>query len=204
MFSSSDFSDLYITRAQPSGLVKINSSDGKTEWQKDANSIVAPGIVVSIIPETVVWNTIDKIVLMNTDGTTIHSFNIASKTTERVWATVGVFDVDNDGKNEIIVLDRIGMRAFSLDGNEKWKSQLWKDSSGYYYPSPVLHADMDGDTFDEIVFINPIGDIFVIDSGSPPSENQNNTSYSQELLIAGAVISISAVAVVLVWKKRKK
>jgi len=206
MFSDDELSSLYITQTQPSGLVKINISSGETEWEKISDSTIPPGVTVSVLPDGVVWNKVTEVSVMDKSGKEISSFEIYNPSEySAVWSVLAVFDVNNNSKNEVILMDREGMFAFSMDGKKEWYAKMWERAYGYWNPPPsILHADTDNDDFEEIITINPNGRIVIIDSGTPP-ESEEPETLTNNLMFAGigaGAIAIS-VAAVWIWRKRR-
>ena len=202
MFSNSNFSSIYLVQARPSGLLKINEDSGRVEWKKKSDYVVPPETVVCILPKVAIWNEIKKIRVIDSSGKIINSFFIYENIYKNsALATISVFDINNDNKNDIVLIDKEGLLVFSINGKKIMSSKLWPKAKGYWDPAPpILHSDTDNDGFDEIITIDPDGRIVIIDNGAPPKENEG---ISMEMLIfggAGAVIAASA----LIWIWRKK
>ncbi len=211
MFSKRDFSGAYISLeyispSNPNKLVYINLTDGKIEWESKGLSTDATDIGISVIKDKVVYNAEDSIYIFDEHGRNISYYHIFEEDSHhKVRPIISVFDVDSDGRNEVVLTDADNIYAFDLiTGEKEWERKLW--SGPYVCPidAPILHADTDNDGLDEIITTDPEGRIVIIDNGSPPLENQNNLLNVGMMAITGAVISGVAIGALWMWKRRRK
>jgi len=206
MFSDSSFHRAYIIKEEPSALVCIDLFSGKTLWE---NKSVSPaGLGVAVSDNNIFVNQGDIISVLDSNGcakvsTNVYSGSASSSETARF--TISVFDIDNDGQQEILLTDKKGLICFSDNGEKKWNVSLWNSwNGGYAYTTPpLLHNDTDNDGFDELITTDPTGYIVIIDSATPPVSAHQNFSNSQIIWGAGAVAVVVAI-IVIVWLKRRK
>ena len=158
----------------------------------------------------VFWSISRAVMALDPEGNLLWQRNASGVyTPSQYTGTIGTYDVDNDGNDEVIVLKYNGeMECLnSKDGNPKWKINIYespKENMDYFdYTPSIIHADTDNDGFDEIITVDPEGRIVIIDNGTPPSENQNSM-FSQELIIGRTVIFISSIAIAVIWLWRKR
>ncbi len=206
MFSDSSFHRAYIIKKQPSALVSIDLSSGKTLWE---NKLISPaGVGVAVSSDSIFVNMGEKISVLSHDGSKKLSTNIYgenSTPSETARFTISVFDIDNDGSDEILLTDERGLLCFSSRGEKKWDVKLWDSwNGGYAYATPpLLHNDTDMDGFDELITTDPAGRIVIIDSGTPPITSTPNQVNWQVVLVGALAGSIVAV-VIVTWLKRRK
>jgi len=118
---------------------------------------------------------------------------------------IAFFDVNNDGKNEVVTRGTINKILFinAANGSLILEKGINNESSNYY-PSVLFHVDTDSDGFDEIVTTDGWGRIVTIDSGTPPVISPPNSLNWQFILGVGAVAIVVIVMVSTIWLKRRK
>jgi len=199
-YGSEDFSTAYIVRGI-SGveLVAINLTTGKIEWHTKR----AEAWFAAILPDKIIWYTGYEICVLNKSGRIMSSVQ-----TEWYNAAISVFDVNNDGTDDVVVLHKYGIVFYSLpDLKKELDVRIWKNSGPGYFPLTIPHLDTDNDGFDEIITANPEGKIVIIDNGAPPAPlpPEENKFPFNELIIAGTgIIGAVALITVVLWKKQKR
>ena len=208
-YSSEDFSMAYIIKRVNTvlHLAAINLTTGKIEWTTE-NAYDQCSVAV-LDKDKIIWNTGHEIYLLNKSGKVMASVQSDHR---ELWSTISVFDVNNDGTDDVVVVYRNGIEFYSLpDLKKELNVNLWGTVLGY---SPViLHSDIDNDGFDEIITPAPLlttkprGKILIIDNGTPPAPPppEENKFPVNELIIAGTgIIGAVALITVVLWKKQKR
>ncbi len=201
-YVSPDFSTCYLSLY--SGIILINvlnrSLASKTIWLIPDGSIFA-----SITDETnSYWVTGDIFSLAPSLVTPYKRWDYFSNycpVPEKVNSGIAVFDVNNDGKNEVVTRGRINKILYvNAENGSLILEKGISDESSSYSTALLFHVDTDADGFDEIVTTDGWGRIVIIDSGTVPA-----TSTPNWLSVLAGVVVVSIVAVAgVAWLKRRK
>jgi len=127
-----------------------------------------------------------------------------SRNTSDLFHSILVFDVNNDGKNEVVTTKGHDTILFfdAQTGDKILERKIFTESK--LPPEILLHADTDNDRYDEIITTDPKGRIVIIDSGTPPSTEEPETSTNNLMFTGiGAGAIVISVAAVWIWRKRR-
>ena len=124
---------------------------------------------------------------------------------DKINCGIAVFDVNNDGKNEVVTRGRINKILYvnAENGSLILEKGISNESSSYF-PDLLFHVDTDADGFDEIITTDGWGRIVIIDSGTVPATSTPDRLNWESVLAGVVVVSIVAVAGVAWLKRRKK
>ena len=198
-YVSEDFTKVFLTHRN--GFVVINTTDGSEINECFWISSWSCGIVQDA--DKSFWTSGTKL-FMYTD-----KINWQYADTGYLGALT-VYDVDGNDKPEVIVSAEKGNLLFfdAETGKEESVEEIYGFQSEH--PSLVLiHSDIDNDGNDEIVSVESRdpgypGRIVIIDSGTPPSTEEPETSTNNLMFTGiGAGAIVISVAAVWIWRKRR-
>ena len=201
-YISQSFDECYFVSTEK--ITEINLNSGT---MKDISKWSVVGAVHCAVKDSTLYYTYQaSLSCVSKDG--VHKWNISySDENNNKLSSILIFDVNNDTYEEVVVSKGINPISFVFfdanDGKELMDDDVFSEKSDIF-TSILIHADTDNDGFDEIITTDPEGRIVIIDTGTPPSENQNNGFYSQELVMGITAAVISSVAIIWIWRKRKK
>jgi len=204
MFSDAEFKRVFVLRINPSAIVSMDLDTGVFVWNLSVERInTAYGL--SIYKNGILLFSENSLCFITKEGDVIKNISLLADIGIR--PTICVFDVDGDNTDEAILLYKEGILSFSPDnGQKEWDIKLWEEpKEGYLFAVPViLHSDTDNDGFDEIITTDPEGRIVIIDSGTPPSTEEPETSTNNLMFTGiGAGAIVISVAAVWIWRKRR-
>jgi len=126
----------------------LESSFGDTAVDGDANPAIAD-LDGDKVPEVIAVGANKNLLIFDNKGAIKFTGDVASAASDTYasCAAIAVYDLDADGKPEIIY----GFEVFDNKGKSKWK--ITQAGPGFWCPTPTA-ADLDGDGKLEVIFGN--------------------------------------------------
>ncbi|MBS3778253.1 MAG: PQQ-binding-like beta-propeller repeat protein, partial [Candidatus Thermoplasmatota archaeon] len=143
---------LYIG-SNDNNMYSFNAETGEKEWEYQTNGPIQS---TAAIAEHIYFGSEDgNIYCINTNGNLQWTYT----TQASIISSPAIADIDNDGKNEIIIGSRDGNLYCIENGELDWKYQV-----GHNIDTSPAITDINADGYAEIIFGSDNGDIIAVES----------------------------------------
>ncbi len=182
------------------GIKKIYVNNGS--MKEIAKWNVPMGVYCSIGNESSYWTYSTSIFSLCAEDNCPTWMKNYTQSYSNLFHGILVFDVNNDGIQEIIAAKGSDIVFFNANnGDEILETNIFAKET-MFTPEVLLHADTDNDGFDEIITTDPEGRIVIIDNGTPPKPQESGISM-ETMAIAGIGAIITTSAIIWLWRKRR-
>lgn len=203
IFASPDFNKALLVKRNSLEIIDMAIGRPKMEVENPGYYMGSPFSSSLVLTDSdIYWNEGTSLSRITWDGDVIWTID-AGGTVKTMFQSISLFNVDSNGEKLIAKMGLGELWYISVDDGSvygKWDiSTSEKESVSH----TLIHADTDNDGYDEIITTDPEGRIVIIDSGSPPSTEEPETS-ANNLMLAGIGVGAMAISVAAVWVWRKR